>query len=62
MLNHVLYYVGVSALVLVGVIIAGSAFVSIFASIRNSKAELAEQSTQDSNSPTDVGTEEVEEQ
>ncbi|MBR6458659.1 MAG: hypothetical protein IKS49_00675 [Actinomycetaceae bacterium] len=43
MLNHVLFYIGVAALVIVGLIVAGSAFVSIFASIRNSKAELAEQ-------------------
>ena len=43
MLNHVLFYIGVAALVIVGLIVAGSAFVSIYASIRNSKAELAEQ-------------------
>ena len=42
-INHLLFSIGVIALVVVGVIIAGSAFVSIFASIRNSKAELAEQ-------------------
>lgn len=40
--NHVLYYIGVSALVLVGLIVAASAFVAIFASIRNSRAEFAE--------------------
>ena len=42
-LNNLLFSIGVIALVIVGVIVAASAFVSIFASIRNSKAELAEQ-------------------
>ena len=63
MLNHVLFYIGVAALVIVGLIVAGSAFVSIFASIRNSKAELAEQnSTYNSNDHDDVEKEETEEQ
>lgn len=44
-MNYVLYYIGVTALVLVGLIVAISAFVAIFASIRNSKAELAEERT-----------------
>ena len=63
MLNHVLFYIGVAALVIVGLIIAGSAFVAIFASIRNSRAELAEQnSINNSNDHDEVGTEKVEEQ
>lgn len=68
MLNHVLYYIGVTALVLVGLIVAISAFVSIFASIRNSRAESAAQSaadeplTDDTNNHNDVQMKEVEEQ
>ena len=54
-LNNLLFSIGIIALVIVGVIIAASAFVSIFASIRNSKAELAEQnSTYNSNDHDDV--------
>ena len=62
-LNNLLFSIGVIALVIVGVIIAASAFVSIFASIRNSRAELAEEnSTNNSNNHDDVETEETEEQ
>ena len=61
MLNQILFYIGVVALVIVGLIVAGSAFVSIYASIKNSKAELAEQnSTNNSNDHDDVEKEEVE--
>lgn len=68
MLNHVLYYIALSALVLGGLIVAFSACVAIVASVRKGKAERLAQSVtsefpaSDTNSFDDVDAKEVEEQ
>lgn len=44
---HLLYYVGATAIVVAGIIIAASAFIAIYMNIKNGKAQSAEQDATD---------------
>lgn len=57
--NHILYYVGVTAIVLAGVIIAASAFIAIYMNIKNSKAELSDQNSTDGSAANGISHDEA---